>query len=466
MPRELYALIGPSTPALSAQLAKPRLKQKPNFGGTAPRTKWELRTFKNPARKDGLELRHWEKVGADSAADYPFAKYDIQPNSYQYSPEEYTRLLEDKDWTKEETDYLLSVVKEYDSRWYIVHDRYNFPGGHERTLEDLKDRYCSVCRKLIRNRPWAGDDAGKTLLISSYQFDKEREVTRKKYLKSLEDRTPDQMAEEEALYIEVKRLEQSERRFKRDRENLLRTLAGIDSGLPDIVEDDPLPLAILEGSKTKTKKTKGVAEAESPATPAAAPAPTVKKPIKSAAYDAQHCIIRTETLSAAIATKAAHQPAYLRSFKLPAPKAAIAPKVTQALAELGISHTRLVMPTRENALLLDSLIEATTTLVETKRAYDKAEYEIQVLENRLGLREKSQPAEGAEGKIEGGAGMDVNDAQVGKEVEETDGEDGRAQSILSARSGGRSRKHARRSMSISSVDTVSTRANNKRQKRN
>ena len=33
IPRELYALIGPAAPTLAAQFTKPRLKQKPNFGG-------------------------------------------------------------------------------------------------------------------------------------------------------------------------------------------------------------------------------------------------------------------------------------------------------------------------------------------------------------------------------------------------------------------------------------------------
>lgn len=37
--RELYSLIGPSAPTLAAQLSKPRLKQKPNFG-VSTRTKW------------------------------------------------------------------------------------------------------------------------------------------------------------------------------------------------------------------------------------------------------------------------------------------------------------------------------------------------------------------------------------------------------------------------------------------
>jgi DNA methyltransferase 1-associated protein 1 len=80
-------------------------------------------------------------------------------------------------------------MKEYDCRFYVVHDRYDYPGGMPRSLEvnpsyldlaffliticqDLKDRYCSVCRKLLRNRPWAGDEASKVKLMQSFEFDK------------------------------------------------------------------------------------------------------------------------------------------------------------------------------------------------------------------------------------------------------------------------------------------------------
>jgi len=41
----------------------------------------------------------------------------------------------DKEWTKEETDYLFNLVQEYDTRWYIIHDRYSYPEGIPRTLE-------------------------------------------------------------------------------------------------------------------------------------------------------------------------------------------------------------------------------------------------------------------------------------------------------------------------------------------
>jgi DNA methyltransferase 1-associated protein 1 len=149
--------------------------------------------------------------------------------------------------------------------------------------------------------------------------------------------------------------------------------------------------------------------------------------------DALNCITRTD-VSTSAGTKAAHQLATLRSFKLPVPKAAIAPKVTQALAELGISHTRLVMPTRTNVQQLESLIEAATALVETKRLVDKVDMEIQVAKTRLGMRAASQAADGGAGDDD----MELDGAADGEG--ETEGEDGRGQSVVSTRSG-RGRKH-------------------------
>lgn len=104
---------------------------------------------------------------------------------------------------------------------------------------------------------------------------------------SLENRTPEQILEEEALYVEVKRLEQNERKFKKDRDDLLRTLAGIDSGLPEIVEDDGGPLGVTT-DMLKKKKKGGVIDLDSPATPLSGSisAPVAKRPqvARSAAY--------------------------------------------------------------------------------------------------------------------------------------------------------------------------------------
>jgi DNA methyltransferase 1-associated protein 1 len=295
---------------------------------------------------------------------------------------------------------------------------------------------------------------------------------RKKYILSLENRTPDQIAEEEALYVEVKRLEHTERKFKKDRENLLRTLAGIDSGLPDIVEDDGSVLGLnsestsnIGSNKKKSQRKSGLAmDADSPATPSVASTPILKRPqnLKNAAYgkascvqsfifqtvftDAQHFIIRTDVPSSGIATKAAHQPAYLRTFKIPVMKTAVQQKVQEAVAELGLSSSRLVIPTRENVAQLDATLEAMLALLETKRLVEKAEYDIQVLKKQLGLREQS--AADGKGTISGMEGVHVDYAPKGGDVVgEIPGENERSQSVLSVRSA-RSRKHVSTDVSI------------------
>lgn len=315
-----------------------------------------------------------------------------------------------------------------------------------------------MCRKLIRNRPWSGDEASKSQLICNFQFDKEREVTRKRYLESLENRTPKELAEEEALYIELKRIEQNEKRFKQDRDRLLRTLLGAECGLPDLPIDEDGPL----GDPKKRKK--GVAnELDSPATPSsslfASAIPRRAQSAKSAAEDALQCIQRTDGITpVGTTTKTSHQAVYLRTFRVAYPKAAAAAKVTQIANELGISLSRLVMPTRDTLLAQEALLEAITSLVELKKVGDRVDQEIRTAKMRLGMRESEAPADGP---------MDVDEDG---QAPDTPGE-GRAHSVVSTRSG-RSRKQTgatndRRSMSVSSVDTSgtsTTRAGTKRQK--
>ncbi|KAI0036777.1 hypothetical protein K488DRAFT_40369 [Vararia minispora EC-137] len=462
IPRELYALIGPSAPTMIAQPAKPRFKQKPNLGGGGS-VRWEERPFKNPARTDGLVLKHWVKASVDPNEDYPFVKYNVKGPIYNYTSEEYVRLLEDSSWTKEETDYLFSLVKEFDSRFYVVSDRYDFPGGRPRSMEwhcqDLKDRYYSVCRKLVRSRPWSGDDASKAQLLSSLQFDKDREVTRKKYLDSLENRTPEETAEEEALYIELKRLEQTERRFKLEREELLRTLLGVESGLPGLPFEEEGPLG-------DPRKRKRIMEHDS-ATPPSASTPIQPRRVlpqmpqqsaSSAQYDQLHCIFRPDPRMI-VPSKSAHNIAYLRSGKMPYPKQSVAAKVTQVLTELDVQQTRLVMPTRENLLAYESLIEAATQLVEAKKVSDRLDQDIRVAKQRLGLRESAGETQ------ERGEGSTQETVPMEQDEEDGGGQDGqRAGSVASSRSVKSRRTSQRRSLSVSSVDTMGAGRAQKRQK--
>jgi DNA methyltransferase 1-associated protein 1 len=124
----------------------------------------EQREFANEARTDALKLRHWAKAESDPQAEYPFRKYDVPTPVFTYNDDEYTRLLsstfpvnrshdslglnkylpsdlpvpgEDgepgESWSREETDYLFDLLREYDLRWYVVADRWEF-GGPERKL--------------------------------------------------------------------------------------------------------------------------------------------------------------------------------------------------------------------------------------------------------------------------------------------------------------------------------------------
>ena len=126
-------------------------------------------------------------------------------------------------------------------------------------------------------------DLGTSSCFPTQRTPVEREVMRKKYLLSLENRAAKELAEEEALYVELKRIEQNEKRFKQDRERLLRTLLGAESGLPDLPIDEDGPLG-----DPKKKKRGGASELDSPATPSsslfASAVPKRAQSAKSAAH--------------------------------------------------------------------------------------------------------------------------------------------------------------------------------------
>ena len=92
------------------------------------------------------------------------------------------------------------------------------------------------------------------------------------------------------------------------------------------------------------------------------------------------------------------------------------------------------MPTRDNCAQLESLLDAATALVETKKLVDKVEQDIRIMKARLGEQE---PGGGEDDAGTGDAAPTPMDVDDGNDAE---GEvDGRAQSIVSTRST-RSRK--------------------------
>jgi DNA methyltransferase 1-associated protein 1 len=203
-----------------------------------------------------------------------------------------------------------------------------------------------------------------------------REIKRKQYASELFHLTAAEIAEEEALYLEVKRLEQNERRYRADRDALMRSVIGLDSGLVSLDQKN------AEGVHGLGNKKKRRPEDESGVP---SPAPPTKKQKDQAAYDAANCIYRVPAAAPApnsshLATKhPAHVPVYLRSTKMPLPKPNTAIRVTELLAEMGVSTARLVMPTRPNLEAYDGVLQAAVSLVDMKRQVDRVEQEIRTI---------------------------------------------------------------------------------------
>ncbi|RKP35930.1 hypothetical protein BJ085DRAFT_15131 [Dimargaris cristalligena] len=225
--QDLFALIGGAPTVL---IHKPSARPKPKPDDTQA-AQWVWRGFTSSARNDDLVLYHWVKADEDPS-DYHFAPFNQMIDVGEYTEVEYDLYLRDDDWTKAETAYLMDLCRQFDLRFVVVADRYEFP-DKSRSMEDLKERYYSVQQKLLRGRHTAGpiNDPGLQRDLAVYDYNKDREIERKSYLEVLYRRTRAQVQEEEALYIEARRLDQNEKRLTHERNALLRLLNAHETNL-------------------------------------------------------------------------------------------------------------------------------------------------------------------------------------------------------------------------------------------
>ncbi|EKX74254.1 conserved hypothetical protein [Theileria equi strain WA] len=148
---------------------------------------WKLCSFRNPARSDGLVLRHWrhfEKSNEylsskrkqksvnkkfishnvddnttsplppieeeDTILDsYPFARVNPSIKIYRYSDDFYRFHLAELDptWTKDETDLLFDLCEMFELRFIAIHDCFKW--RKDIPLEKLKQRYYSVTKRIV-----------------------------------------------------------------------------------------------------------------------------------------------------------------------------------------------------------------------------------------------------------------------------------------------------------------------------
>lgn len=272
--REVQNLGGDTPIAIVPEVS---LYKKRRLANRKPAAKWELRSFKNSARQDGsLILKHWrrkteaepgpangdanegeKKTGEATAEtgeptgpkepeieDSDFAKFDVKVQLWEYNDEQYNAKLQSDEWTKDETDYLMRLVRDFDIRWPLIWDRYEYtpkppedvemngantavvPVPKPRTMEDLKARYYEVQVKIMEvQKPMKYmTQAEWDLHNIMLSFNPEQERQRKRFALASMSRSKDEAKEEESLLIEVKRIMSRAERFNEERRELYQRL--------------------------------------------------------------------------------------------------------------------------------------------------------------------------------------------------------------------------------------------------
>jgi DNA methyltransferase 1-associated protein 1 len=286
--------------------------------------------FRISARNDqSLQLRHWRKENEDQSRpiaqsqpdgqtpaehrtevekkaaeieDSGFAKFNVQVDVPQYSDDQYNSNLVNDDWTRDETDYLFNLARDFDLRWPIIWDRYEYtqnlsekangeegvdrtdthtamiPAPKPRTMEELKQRYYEVAAKMmaVQKPVQYMTQAEFSLHEMMANFNPVTEMQRKKFAQDAMSRSKDEAREEEQLLIEVRRIVARQQKLNQDRQDLYRRLdfppteqdittfkssAGLSSLLQNLLTAD------------KSKKRKALMEASGANTPGSAQPP-------------------------------------------------------------------------------------------------------------------------------------------------------------------------------------------------
>uniref|UniRef100_A0A8R1HJX9 DNA methyltransferase 1-associated protein 1 n=1 Tax=Caenorhabditis japonica TaxID=281687 RepID=A0A8R1HJX9_CAEJA len=200
MKRELFNLIsGKDITSVIPTDVRKSYKQKFQSAFRSVR-KYKWMPFTNEARKDGLMLHHWVRADKiDINTPYPFSRFNKVIDIPTYTDEEYENHLKSPKWTRDETDYLLEICRQFDIRWPIIHDRFDSTKyGVSRSIEDMKDRFYSILQQLA---------SLKDPNANPIAYDSEHERRRKEQLCKQWNRSKEQLQEEEDLTAELRRIE-------------------------------------------------------------------------------------------------------------------------------------------------------------------------------------------------------------------------------------------------------------------
>lgn len=460
--REVQSLGGDNPIAIVPAMP---LYKKRRAASRKPAARWEMRPFGNSARGDGLALRHWrrkdegpqrgEGEGGEGAEekmeDSMFAKFNVQVNIPKYDDDQYESKLKSEEWSKEETDYLMQLVGDFDLRWPIIWDRYEYqpgpppsssesepgtalvPEAKPRALEDLKARYYDVAAKMMAvHRPvqfMSQLEFSLHQLMSS--FNPAQEVARKRFAEAAMARSPDERKEEESLLIELKRIMARSDRLADERRDLYARLdappssgnVGIyttSAGLQQLVQQlmtadkSKKRKSILGGDATaastgppdrRDSSAREATGSSAAATAAATPAAASKKGGAASASSERRKLGEEELAVFGVSRherlQSGPQFRHEKVGKLINGRSAVvAGRITNILTELEVP-ARLVMPTAEVTGEFERLLAGINVLLDTRKVGDKLDAEIRLAEAQRAERERRERKErGEEGEAE------------------------------------------------------------------
>ncbi|KAK2612360.1 swr complex subunit [Conoideocrella luteorostrata] len=194
----------------------------------------------------GHEGDNTGETNAEQLEDSTFAKFNVKVQVPQYSEDQYSVSLQNDDWTKEETDYLMEMASEFDLRWAIIWDRYEWtpsatngetdvdgdeskaivPTTRLRSMEDMKARYYEVAAKMMAAQKPVQNMTQQeyTLHELMAHFNPKQEKLRKEFAMNALSRSKEEAREEESLLLEIKRILARSERFNEERRELYNRL--------------------------------------------------------------------------------------------------------------------------------------------------------------------------------------------------------------------------------------------------
>lgn len=478
--REVYSLGGDNPIAIVPEVTQ---FKKRRFASRKPAAKWMLKPFTNSARRDeSLVLHHWrrkedrkaanpqseegdpdqqhlhqneEKSAEEEPEDSAFAKYSVQISVPQYSHDQYHQSLTSETWSKGETDYLMGLVADFELRWPLIWDRYEWnppatngdsnddgdeskavvPAIQSRTMEDLKARYYEVAAKMMALQKPVQYMTQPEFALHELMthFNPQQEKLRKDFARNCLTRSREEAREEESLLVEIKRMKARNDRLNEERKELysrldyprsetdinqFKTSAGLQSLLQNLMTADkskkrkvllgpegansPANPPVQQPAPQEASRRESVAASTSNRDSTAAPTPTTSNNKKGAQQQQQQSTERPKlTEKEEIIYGVTHHERLPSgpTFRTERINKTFSHKsqqqqlrITNTLNELDVPN-KLVMPTASTTTQYELLLQAVIGLLDARKVSDKLDGEIKIEQNKKDEREKANVPE-------------------------------------------------------------------------